>query len=185
MSLREPLRFATSNPGKLREARELLHVPIEPIDTEIEEIQAGSIAEIALHKLDQARRLVPGPVFVEDVALGFDSLGGFPGPYVKWLIRASGGEGVGKIAAGLDDTRGAAICHLAFWDGETARSFVGECRGRLLAAPRGVGGFGWDAWFLPDGETLTYAEMTSEAKAKVSHRAKAYRLFAEFLLSGA
>jgi non-canonical purine NTP pyrophosphatase (RdgB/HAM1 family) len=185
VSRRLPLRFATSNRGKLREARAILSVPIESLDVDLEEIQAPTIESITLHKLQQARRFVEGPVFVEDVALGFEVLGGFPGPYVKWLLAAAGGEGVGRIAAGLSDSSGSAVCHLAFWDGDTVRTFVGECRGRILAQPRGDEGFGWDAWFEPAGLRMTYAEMTEEQKVCVSHRAMAYKHFSEHLLSGA
>lgn len=178
-----PLRFATSNTAKLREARTLLPVTVEALEIDFEEIQAASIAPISLSKLEQARRQVDGPVFVEDVALGFDALGGFPGPYIRWLLAASGGQGLGRIAAGLEDAGGSAICHLAVWDGEEIRSFQGECRGRILTEPRGAGGFGWDAWFLPDGELLTYAEMSAEDKSRVSHRARAYDQFSRLLSS--
>ena len=185
MTAGQPFRFATSNAGKLREARALLPVPIEALEVDLQEIQGASIEAISLHKLDQARRLVAGPVFVEDVGLGFDALGGFPGPYVKWLLSAAGGAGVGRIAAGLPDTTGSAVCHLAVWDGDSMRSFVGECRGRLLAEPRGTGGFGWDPWFEPQGSSLTYAEMSEAEKSRISHRAKAYSMFSAFLSSRA
>jgi inosine triphosphate pyrophosphatase len=183
VTARAALRFATSNPGKLREASALLHVPVEPIAIELEEIQASTVEAISLHKLQQAIAAAGGPVFVEDVALGFDALGGFPGPYVKWLLDAAGGEGVGRIASGLKDARGAAICHLSYWDGSDVHSFAGACRGRLLAEPRGSGGFGWDAWFLPDGHDRTYAEMSEAEKARVSHRARAYERFRAYLVS--
>jgi len=179
------LRFATSNPGKLREARALLPVEIEALEVDLQEIQAPTIEQISLYKLENAKRCCDGPLFVEDVALGFDSLGGFPGPYVKWLLGAAGGAGIGRIAAGLSDPSGTAVCHLAYWDGEAARSFVGECKGRLLAEPRGSGGFGWDAWFEPEGLRKTYAEMTEAEKAGVSHRGRAYALFSAFLASSA
>lgn len=185
MTLSEPLRFATSNPGKLREARALLPIPIEPLRIDLEEIQAATIEAISIHKLEQARRVSDGPVFVEDVALGFDALGGFPGPYVKWLLRCAGGDGIGRIAAGLSDAAGSAVCQLAVWDGEEVRTFRGECRGRLLAAPRGSGGFGWDAWFEPEGHALTYAEMNEVEKSRVSHRGRAYARLSAFLSSRA
>jgi non-canonical purine NTP pyrophosphatase (RdgB/HAM1 family) len=179
------LRFVTSNQGKLREARSLLSIPIESLEIDLEEIQAPTIEAISLHKLEQARRHLDGPLFVEDVALGFDALGGFPGPYVKWLLGAAGGEGIGRIAAGLSDRSGSAVCQLALWDGATVRTFQGECRGQLLAAPRGSGGFGWDAWFEPEGQSLTYAEMGEAEKSRVSHRGRAYALLSEFLSSRA
>ncbi len=179
------LHFVTSNPGKLKEARSLLPVPVEGIDLDLVEIQSSSLELISLQKLAQARLHVDGPVFVEDVALGFNALGGFPGPYVKWLLTAAGGVGLGSIAAGLGDTSALATCHLAYWNGSTVRSFVGECRGRIVSSARGKSGFGWDAWFLPDGRQLTYAEMSEAEKATISHRAMAYAQLSAFLLSGA
>jgi len=180
-----PFLFVTSNPGKLREARSLLPVPIENLAVDLDEIQSVSVKEVSLHKLAQARRHVDGPVFVEDVALGFDALGGFPGPFVKWLVASAGGAGVGKIAAGLEQSTGSAICSIAAWDGEAVHTFIGECRGILLSEPRGTAGFGWDAWFQPEGHTLTYAEMSVDEKSKVSHRALAYAKFVAHLSGGA
>ena len=179
-----PFFFVTSNPGKLREARSLLPIEIESLDLDLEEIQSLSVEEVSLHKLAQARRHVDGPVFVEDVALGFDSLGGFPGPFVKWLVASAGGAGVGKIAAGLERATGSAVCSIAAWDGASVHTFIGECPGLLLAEPRGTAGFGWDAWFQPEGFSLTYAEMASDEKATISHRARAYAKFSACLLSG-
>lgn len=177
------LHFATSNKSKLREARLLLGRDIERLGVDLVEIQAASSEEIASHKLTQARLMVDGPVFVEDVALGFDQLGGFPGPYVKWLLQSSGGAGVGRIAGSLDDPRATAVCAIAFWDGGREHSFVGRSAGTVLALPRGVRGFGWDAWFLWGDSGLTFAEMNDDEKGRVSHRGEAYRLFREFLES--
>jgi XTP/dITP diphosphohydrolase len=47
--------------------------------------------------------------------------------------------------------------------------------GRLLRGPRGDGGFGYDPIFLPDGFTVTTAEMTADEKDAISHRGKAFR----------
>jgi len=49
----------------------------------------------------------------------------------------------------------------------------GVCEGRILDAPRGEGGFGYDPLFVPDGETLTFAELPWERKNAISHRARA------------
>ena len=179
----EPLHFATSNQNKLREAQLLLGRDIEALDVDLVEIQAATIEEIASRKLSEARALVDGPLFVEDVALGFDQLGGFPGPYVKWLLKSTGGAGVGRIASSLDDTRATAVCAIAFWDGAREHSFVGQSAGTILVQPRGSGGFGWDAWFLSVDCGLTFAEMDVDEKVRVSHRGEAYRRFRKFLES--
>ena len=65
----------------------------------------------------------------------------------------------------------------------TAREWVvtGEVAGRLIRAPRGSGGFGYDPIFLADGFGLTTAEMTPEAKDAISHRGRAFRALARFI----
>lgn len=49
----------------------------------------------------------------------------------------------------------------------------GECKGHMIFNPRGTGGFGYDPLFVPDGFDQTFAELSSEEKNKISHRAKA------------
>ena len=57
------------------------------------------------------------------------------------------------------------------------RSIVAEgtTSGRLVLPPRGDNGFGWDPVFVPDGETLTYAELPPAEKDRLSHRGRAWR----------
>ncbi|MEL0275124.1 MAG: non-canonical purine NTP pyrophosphatase, partial [Flavobacteriaceae bacterium] len=57
------------------------------------------------------------------------------------------------------------------WDCE------GVVRGKLIHEKRGEGGFGYDPIFIPDGYTQTFAQLGSEVKNKISHRAKATQLF--------
>jgi XTP/dITP diphosphohydrolase len=58
---------------------------------------------------------------------------------------------------------------------------TGEVEGRLIRAPRGSGGFGYDPIFLPDGFGQTTAEMTAEAKDAISHRGRAFRALTPFI----
>ncbi len=64
-----------------------------------------------------------------------------------------------------------------------AREWVvtGQVEGRLVRAPRGTGGFGYDPIFLPDGFGQTTAEMTADAKDAISHRGRAFRALAPFI----
>ena len=64
-----------------------------------------------------------------------------------------------------------------------AREWVvtGQVEGRLIRAPRGSGGFGYDPIFLPDGFDQTTAEMTAEAKDAISHRGRAFRGLTPFI----
>lgn len=59
-------------------------------------------------------------------------------------------------------------------------TFEGEIKGLILNERRGEGGFGYDPIFLPENETLTFAEMSDIQKNAISHRARAvknWRLF--------
>jgi XTP/dITP diphosphohydrolase len=82
-----------------------------------------------------------------------------------------------------DEARTAAFhCAIvvAFPDGRT-ESFEGRCRGRVLRAPRGAAGFGYDPLFLPDGYDQTAAELPEEIKNSISHRARALAKFVNWL----
>ncbi len=180
------LLFVSSNPNKILEVERMLGLPVRSIRIDLPEIQAGSLEEIARTKLRTAvERVEPGGGFllVEDVSLGLTALGGFPGPYVKWLLQSAGGEGLATMAAGVGDAHAVARCCVACWDGEQEHLFVGEVAGRILPAPRGTRRFGWDAWFQPDGSSFTYAEMPDDEKDRISHRALAWRRASELLAS--
>ncbi|MDX1584915.1 MAG: non-canonical purine NTP pyrophosphatase, partial [Thermoanaerobaculia bacterium] len=169
------LHFVTSNPHKAAEVEALLGGRVVHVELSIPEIQAGSVEEIVRSKLDLAKRSHPAPIAVEDVSLEIESLGGFPGPYVKWLIEAAGGNGLGMIAAGLSSRRATARCVVGLWDGTRAHLVQGTVDGEVLTQPAGDRSFGWDAWFRPDGASGTYGEMTREEKSERSHRARAWR----------
>jgi XTP/dITP diphosphohydrolase len=171
----QPLVFVSSNPNKAIEAERILGVPLLRVDLALPEIQAETLEEITRHKLELARTRGFQRLVVEDVSLGFDELGNFPGPYIHWLLKAAGGRGLGAIAYALREPAALARCCVGYFDGEEIHLLLGETRGRILVEPRGASGFGWDAWFLPDGEEKTYAEMTSDEKDRASHRGHAYR----------
>jgi len=59
--------------------------------------------------------------------------------------------------------------------------FEGECTGKIIDAPRGGQGFGYDAVFVPDGSDKTFAEMTMDEKNRFSHRRKAIDKLVHFL----
>ncbi|HRV33966.1 MAG TPA: XTP/dITP diphosphatase [Anaerovoracaceae bacterium] len=129
------------------------------------------------------------PAIADDSGLAVDALGGAPGVY---SARYAGPEADdqannAKLLAALADVpkagrtgRYVSVITLAYPDGRllTAR---GECTGTLLTAPRGTGGFGYDPLFVPDGTTLTFAEMSAEQKNRISHRARALARLREIL----
>ncbi len=178
---RDELILVSSNPNKGIEAERILGVPLLRVSLTLPEIQARTVEEITWSKLEAARNKGHHRIIVEDVSLGFDELGNFPGPYVRWLLEAAGGKGLAAIAYALNNRSAKAQCCVAYWDGEQGHMFLGECDGEVLVEPRGNNKFGWDAWFQPKGSTKTYAEMSDGEKDGVSHRGQAYRRLADHL----
>jgi non-canonical purine NTP pyrophosphatase (RdgB/HAM1 family) len=180
----ESLILVSSNPNKGIEAERILGVPLLRVAISLPEIQAATIEDITRYKLDIARTKGYARLIVEDVSLGFDELGNFPGPYVRWLLEAAGGKGLAAIAYALNNRAAKAQCCVGYWDGKEAHLFMGECAGEILVQPRGERHFGWDAWFQPRGTKKTFAEMSDEEKDALSHRGNAYRKLAAHLKSG-
>ncbi len=84
-----------------------------------------------------------------------------------------------QLKALPDDNRsGKFVCVIAAAkDGVTQQTFNGEVRGKLLTAPRGTQGFGYDPLFYFPALGKTFAEICAEEKAEYSHRGKAFRGF--------
>jgi len=178
---REQLILVSTNPNKGIEAERILGIPLLRVSISLPEIQAATVEDITRYKVEVARTKGYERLIVEDVSLGFDALGNFPGPYVRWLLEAAGGKGLAAIAYALNNRAAKAQCCVGYWNGKSVRTFLGETPGEILVQPRGERHFGWDAWFQPHGSTKTFAEMTPEEKDAVSHRGHAYRMLAECL----
>lgn len=177
----EQLILVSTNPNKGIEAERILGIPLLRVSLALPEIQAGTVEDVTRYKVEVARTKGYSRLIVEDVSLGFDELGNFPGPYVRWLLEAAGGKGLAAIAYALNNRAARAQCCVGYWNGSEARTFLGETTGEILVQPRGERHFGWDAWFQPRGSGKTFAEMTDDEKDAVSHRGHAYRLLAECL----
>jgi XTP/dITP diphosphohydrolase len=125
------------------------------------------------------------PAVADDSGLCVDALGGMPGVL---SARWAGGHGDDKAnlelvlaqVADVPDTRLGArfVCAAALVAPSEEWVVTGQVEGRLIRAPRGSGGFGYDPIFLPDGFGQTTAEMTKDA---ISHRGRAFRALAPFV----
>jgi XTP/dITP diphosphohydrolase len=128
------------------------------------------------------------PAVADDSGLCVDALGGMPGVL---SARWAGGHGDDKAnlelvlaqVADVPDTRLGArfVCAAALVAPSEEWVVTGQVEGRLIRAPRGSGGFGYDPIFLPDGFGQTTAEMTADAKDAISHRGRAFRALAPFV----
>lgn len=154
-----------------------------------EEIETGStFAENALLKARHFHRLTGLPTIADDSGLEVEALGGAPGIH---SARYGGPDATDtdryrKLLDELKDVPvearaarfvcAAAVC----WEGGE-RVFTDEARGVILCEPRGTGGFGYDPVFYHQPSERTFAELTPEEKAEVSHRGRAFRRLAEWL----
>jgi XTP/dITP diphosphohydrolase len=166
--------LVTGNPDKRKEAERILGCGVDCVPLDLPEPQSLDLLEVLRAKGAEAFRRLSRPVVVEETGLELEALNGFPGPLVKWMLEAVGAEGIARTGLALGDPAVTARCALLWTDG--SREVIGEGRtaGRLVPA-RGAGGFGWDPVFLPDGEELTYGELTAEVKDRIGHRGRAWR----------
>ncbi len=171
--------FVTSNEHKRREAAEILGVDLEGAAPEVPEVQALGVSEVAAAKARAAYEMLgspPHPVLVEDSGLIVEAWGGLPGAFTRWFMKSVGNEGLLRMLPPDADRSARAVCAVAVAGppAEPVRVFLGEVPGVLAAEPRGEGGFGWDPIFIPQGASLTYAQMGREKSAD-SHRTRAFR----------
>lgn len=185
--------FATNNAHKLAEVQAVLGdgfrllTPAEcGITEDIPETQPtleGNAAQKARYIFERTHK----NCFADDTGLEVTALEGAPG--VRSARYASDGhdfEANNRLLLnnlkGITDRRArfrTAICLIL--DGREHR-FEGVVEGRIAEKPSGAGGFGYDPLFVPEGFNRTFAEMTADEKNEVSHRGRAVRKLAQFLL---
>ena len=196
--------LASRNPGKAEELRRILAdcgLPVEVLGAEVfadlpDIPETGaSFAENSKIKSEAVARHTGLIAVADDSGLAVDALNGMPGILsARWAGKAASDQRnldlvLEQVADVSDDRRGAAFCCAAsaarIGPADNASFLVSEAeiRGRLLRERRGDHGFGYDPIFLPDGYDLTTAEMSSEAKDRISHRGQALSALATQLES--
>lgn len=129
------LYYITSNKEKLRVAAKYLlpfDVKVEGKHLEFVEMQSDDIAEIAIQKAKQAYKEVGQPLFVNDAGWYITALGGFPGPFMKYINQWLTSSDLLKLMAGLDNREiifREVICYI---DQNQTKTFVGEIKGVVL-----------------------------------------------------
>lgn len=185
---RRSVVFATSNRGKLEEARAILApfgISVEGYDGKGVEIQADTTSEVASQASRGAAKAAGRAVLVEDAGLYVESLKGFPGPYSAYAFKTIGVSGIMALLRPSPRRRAARfVSSLAYCEplGEPVL-FEGSALGRIAMRPRGTKGFGFDPIFVPDGGRKTFGELTIGEKSAVSHRADSMKKFAKWYLS--
>lgn len=176
----QKLYFITGNEHKFKEVKEMLPT-VEQLDIDLPEIQDLDPQEIIKEKLLEAKKHHNGMFIVEDTGLYINSMNGFPGPLVKWVLKAVDRIGLARIANTFGNGEATAKTVIGFIDeNDEVFYFEGTVEGKIVE-PRGDSGFGWDPVFIPDGYDKTFAELGSEVKNKISMRKNAVEKLKNYL----
>ena len=187
MSRRKTLVLATHNIHKQTEMNFILSrlgVTVLGLDQfpEIKSIEetGTTLIENALIKARTVHEITGLPSLADDTGLEVDALNGAPGVYSARFAgeNATFEDNVNKMLIALkgipfDKRRARFRTVLAFVDSDSELSEDGVIEGSILNKARGKDGFGYDPIFQPKSYDITFAEMTSEEKNRISHRARA------------
>lgn len=191
------LLIATSNPGKLHDfadaasAHGVTVAALPDLDSLPSVSEDGDTFEAnARKKAEHYSRWAPGQiVLADDSGLEVDALGGAPGVRSARYAATTPEDNADDCAnnarllrelSHVADRSARFVCVIASArDGRTLATFRGEALGRVLEAPRGSGGFGYDPLFFLPTLGKTFAELTAEERATASHRGAAFRKFLE------
>lgn len=201
--------LATRNKGKISECERLLAEYAAEIRVygladfpempDVEETGA-TLTENALLKSRAVALFTGLPALADDSGLFVSALGGNPGIYsARWAGKHGDDRAntekvlaqmleLAKVNPNLDRSASfhCAIA-LSFPAGHPRAGQdqieLGEMAGRLIEEPRGRDGFGYDPIFIPNGMTLTSAEIDAQRKDEISHRGRAMRQIAPVLIS--
>ncbi|MBZ4675617.1 MAG: Nucleoside-triphosphatase rdgB [Anaerophaga sp.] len=186
------LVFATNNKHKsieidrlLGENRTVKSLPEIGFEGDVPET-GKTLEENALQKARYIKTRLGTDCFADDTGLEIDALNGAPGVY---SARYAGPEkdslkNMEKVLRELKDCRNRkarfrTVIALILDNKELL--FEGIVNGSILENPRGEKGFGYDPVFLPEGYTLSFAEMSLNEKNKISHRAIAVKKLVDYL----
>lgn len=183
------LVLASSNPGKVREFRELL----APLEIEVvPQVELGvpeadephpTFVENALAKARHASRHAALPALADDSGICVAALGGEPGVHSARFAgdpksEARNNEKLVSLLKDVPDRRAHYYCVVVLMrhaDDPEPLIADGRWHGEVIATPRGAGGFGYDPHFLLPDLGRTAAELSPEEKHANSHRGKALR----------
>jgi XTP/dITP diphosphohydrolase len=180
------LLLATRNQHKTREFAQLLapNFTLRGLTSEHdlpEILETGrTFEENAVIKATAISKIFPDDVVIaDDSGLEVDTLAGAPGIFSARYAgeNASDWRNVEKLLRelqGASERSARFRCVIALAkNGKLVTTVAGEVAGTITKSPRGENGFGYDPIFIPEGFEETFAELPSDTKNAISHRAKA------------
>ena len=184
--------FATHNAHKVSEVQAVLGSEYQlvtateaGITEEIPETQP-TIEGNALQKARYVYEHTGLNCFADDTGLEVEALNGAPGVYSaryagEHVSYADNNVLLLKNLAGCENRKARFRTVIALIVDGKEYLFEERVEGTIATEPHGEGGFGYDPLFVPEGSQLTFAEMSSEAKNKISHRGRAVAKLVAFL----
>ena len=196
----EKIVFATNNLHKLEEIRQILGDNMEVLSlsdidchADIPET-ADTLEGNALQKARYVWDHYHMSVFADDTGLEVDALDGAPGVHSARYADGEGHDSEANMQKLLRELDGKTLRTAHFRtvialllapesaaDEPTVHLFEGRVDGTIATAKRGTAGFGYDPLFVPDGYNESFAELGTEVKNTISHRARAVARLCEFL----
>lgn len=178
------LVFATHNTHKFREVSELMpkHILLMSLTDihcfdEIEE-SGTTLEENAQLKADYVTAHYGLPCFADDTGLLVDALDGAPGVYTARYAgpQKSADDNMGKLLLELGNNPNRQAYFktvIALNSNDEKQLFSGIVNGEITKGKKGIGGFGYDPIFRPEGYDATFAELPLNIKNAIGHRGKA------------
>lgn len=177
------LRFVSSNPHKIDEAKGILAsvgVDVIPLSIKIDEIQSEDVNKLVKDKLIKAFNAIGRPLFVEHTGLYVEGLNGLPAGLTQIFWDRLQADNFASLVNSLPKSSVIAKTMVGYCDGRKLHFFEGSINGTVPPTPIGDRQFQWDCVFIPDGETKSFAELGSR-KNEISMRRVALDKLAEFL----
>ena len=191
--MKKRLVFATNNAHKLEEIRAILGNSIEILSladihchADIPET-ADTLEGNARQKSRYVYEHYGLDCFDDDTGLEVESLGGAPGVYSARYANGQGHDSqanMNKLLKEMEeknDRKAQFRTIISLIEKGEERQFEGIVKGQITREKRGESGFGYDPIFQPDGYETTFAELGSDIKNRISHRARAVAALCDYL----
>lgn len=187
------LVFATNNVHKLEELRQIVGgrykiLSLSDIGCKEDIPETGdTFEENARIKARYVKEKYGYDCFADDSGLVVDTLGGEPGVHSARYAPGTDHNGAANTRHLLENLKNIVdrSAHLStvivLIHNGSEQVFDGSVYGKIIDAPRGTGGFGYDPVFVPEGYDLTFAEMSPEEKNHISHRGIATQKLINYL----
>lgn len=191
--MKKRLVFATNNAHKLEEIRAILGNSIEILSladihchADIPET-ADTLEGNARQKSRYVYEHYGLDCFADDTGLEVENLGGAPGVYSARYADGQGHDSqanMNKLLKEMEeknDRKAQFRTIISLIEKGEERQFEGIVKGQITREKRGESGFGYDPIFQPDGYETTFAELGSDIKNRISHRARAVAALCDYL----